>query len=354
MVIVTFIFFIVTVIAFLAGNKKSTRGLLYAFGILLFFFMLRDHYGNDYQNYLDIFNQINGYGRNGQNLGRYELGWLVINKILGPFGFHAVLFAHLLILLYPFYHLVKRYVPPKYWWLSLFLICFNPQIFLLSLSMLRQSAAQSFILLAVDAVIMSQRARSICFAGTALLFHYSSAIFFPFVFLKDIFKKIRPASLLIIMAVMLYILSTNDSIVEYLLVYITTNEQVMEEYGHYAMIESEGGSGYGVLLQYLLLLPALFSYKKLNEIDYLLIFLYLVGFLFVPFGKFMVLFLRLSGYFTIFSVFLLPRVISKCNNRMVNWATYFIMFVYYLYSYYDFFHSATYGKYFMNYNIFIL
>lgn len=352
MLIVTFVFCLVVLIAFQAGNKKSEKGLLTAFSVLLFFFALRGHYGNDYQNYLDIFNQINGYGRTGQNLGRYEFGWLIVNKILGPIGFHAVLFAHLILLLYPFYLLIQRYVPSKLWWLSVFLICFNPSVFLLSLSMLRQSAAQSLILLSVDAILLSKRMRSICFAGSALLFHYSSAVFFPFVFLKDLFKKIKPALLLVIIAVVLYVLSTNDAVVEYLLVSITTNEQVMEEYGNYAMIESEGGSGYGVLLQYLFLLPALFCIKKLDESDYLLIFLYLVGFLFVPFGKFMVLFLRLSGYFTIFSIFLLPRLISKCSIKIVNIVTYLMMFVYFLYSYYQFFYSATYGRYFMNYTLF--
>ena len=346
MVTVTIIFVIALLLTLLEGKGKLKNGMTYAFFMLIFLFSLRGAYGNDYLTYQKLFDNIIN---NRVGWFEVEMGWYALNRILGSLGFHAVLFVHISLVLLPLYVMIKRYVPARYRWLSMFLIVFNPSVFLLDLSMLRQSIAQSFFLLAVNSMILSKRIRSLVLLGCGFMFHYSCIICTPFIFLKDIFKVTKPYVVIMVLVLTLFIFSLNGELVMYIMSLVRENELFQEEYGSYTVIASEGGTGYGLLLQYLFFLPAFFQLKKFNNVDYLFIILYVVSFVFVPFGKYMTLYLRLSGYFAIFSIFLLPRLLSNCKDIIVKRVTYVIIYFYYLYSYYDFFHSATYGRYYMNF-----
>ena len=201
-------------------------------------------------------------------------------------------------------------------------------------------------------MLKSKRIMSISSVGCSVFFHFSSIVCIPALLLKDILKRTKPLLLIALMFGAIFVLSRNVDLVAHIMFLVRSNEDVASEYS-YGAIEG-GGSGYGILLQYLFLLPAAFSIKRLSEVDYVFIILYLVSFLFVPFGKTMVIFLRLGLYFSIFIVFLLPRIINICKNRIVVLMTFIMIFVYYLYSYYEFFFSETYGRHFINYSLFFM
>ena len=124
MYIFLFIGFIVLLLSFLNKYKNAEYGLLFSFVLIFIFSAIRYNFGNDYQSYLEIFNEINS-NINLSILGysRYEFGWVILNIIFNKISFEGlIIFISLINCLFYFY-LIKKYVSTSfYFFLSLYSI----------------------------------------------------------------------------------------------------------------------------------------------------------------------------------------------------------------------------------------
>lgn len=349
MITVSIIFVIVVLLAYLDGRGMLKKGLEWSLILLVVFFSFRVNYGNDYLSYLNIYNLINKASSFSSCDVDVEFGWKFINYYCSFLGFHFVLFLHLCVLVYSFYYVTKKYIPKEYYWLSVFILCFNPSLFLLDLSMMRQSMAISFFILAIFTAYEKKNIQPALFVVLAIMFHHTAIIIIPVVILVRFAPNINTLYIILAGLVLFYLLWTNRNLLVEYTSYIMTLGDLSEEYGSYKE-EGELGSGYGVFLQFLFLLPAVFYSKKLVSLDNKLISLYLINFMFIPFSTIMVMLGRLSSYFLVYVVFLVPILLGKCKKNIIYYFTLLCVIVYCLYSYYAFFYSATYGAAFSNYH----
>lgn len=351
MLVVTIVFVFVVFLAFLDSKGRLKHGLEAGFVLLVVFFSFRVQYGNDYSNYLRLFNTI-GQASSFQEIQKQidiEFGWLFLNYYSQWLGFHFMLFLHLVLLLYPIYYLIKRYVPRKYYWISAFILCFHPSIFLLDLSMMRQSLAVSYVALSFSLVMDKKYLKTVICFLLAYSFHNTALIAIPFLIILRFIRWID-AKYIIYGGLTLYIvLMVSQEVLGEYTSYLMTLGELQEEYGSYNT-KGELGSGYGIILQFLFLLPAYVYHKNINETDRSIIFLYLIGFLFVPFSTVMVLYGRLTAYFMVYVIVLVPRLLVTCKNKAIYIFTLSCVMVYFLYSYYAFFYSDTYGAAYINYH----
>ena len=140
-IIVTNLFAIL--FAFLEDNDKIKKGLIFSFSFLFLFLGLRYDFGNDYSNYLTIFNNIsNGIVKlDFDDSFATEVGWIYLCQLFKPLGFFIMIAFLAVIYCIIFYSFIKKYAPVKYYWLSLIILLFNPFLFLVQSSAMRQTIA---------------------------------------------------------------------------------------------------------------------------------------------------------------------------------------------------------------------
>ncbi|WP_174854236.1 EpsG family protein [Streptococcus suis] len=145
-----------------------------------------------------------------------ELGYRLLEHSLARLGvsFYIFLFLISFLNLYTYYSFIKFH-KLKYPTFALFIYLGLFDLFIYSLSAMRQSIAISFVLVAILAYRKSKKKSSLVFLLIATAFHWTSLIMLPVVFVLGMKKEIkaRLLILLIILVPMLYYLSMNSSFI---------------------------------------------------------------------------------------------------------------------------------------------
>ena len=348
MATVTVVFLLLLCLTYLESRNILKNGMLIAFCFVGLFFSFRYDYGNDYSNYLRIFDDISEYDSIKECLDSREIGWTLLNYIFKWGGYQFILFLHSAILLIIYYGLIRKYIPKKYWWLGVFILFFNPIFFLLDLSMLRQSLAITLFVKAIDYSLDKKIIYASIVSLIGVSFHFSAIVGIPFIFLVRYIPLLKPKYVVGGMVLLLIALSMIPDIVDKVAFLISENESISEKYGNYHT-EGKLGSGMGVMLQYMFLLPIVSRKEKTGNVNVVLICLYLVSFMFIPLSEKMVLYGRLSAYFNIFSIILVPRLLYICKSVYIKYFTLLCVLFYIIYSYVTFFYSETYGYAYITY-----
>ncbi|MCR5696847.1 MAG: EpsG family protein [Marinilabiliaceae bacterium] len=154
--------FLSLLLLFVFPDKK--KGLIGAFVIITAFLGIRYMWGNDYPGYLSEFIRYGSFDfglfdieKSGALRNEHqerEFGWVILNRIfgalgLGFFGFIIVLSTIENIIIY---HLISKYVDPKYYWVAFFFYVFSVQ-FCINASMLRQYLCICMYMLVVELMI---------------------------------------------------------------------------------------------------------------------------------------------------------------------------------------------------------
>jgi len=118
--------------AWLESSGRYKNGLKISFFTIFLFLSLRYNFGNDYMGYLNSFLETNSY--NTFNLSSisykgYEIGWVLLTRLFGPIGFFAMTAILAALTCIVFYRFIRKYVPPQYYWISIFLYVFSPSFF---------------------------------------------------------------------------------------------------------------------------------------------------------------------------------------------------------------------------------
>lgn len=341
-VIITNLF--ATLFAFLESKKTLKNGLIISFILLFFFLSFRYNFGNDYGSYLKMFEEIsNGTIKiDFENSVAIEAGWVYLCQFFKPFGFSFMIAFLALLNCIVIYNFVKKYVPVKYYWLSIFIYLFNPFLFLVESSAMRQTTALLLFLYSITFIINRNFLK---FAGIiiiASLFHKSALILFLTYFIASptiITKKI----VFIYFSVFIFTFLFGEIIFNTIGPYL---DLYFDKYNVYTnnIESSKFGSGFGFL--FLIFFFVSLLYNSIGEIGKSAV-IFKIGILYYaiyPFGIYLQAFGRFQMYYEPFLVAAMPLVLTKINNPLHNKIFIFLILFYYLYMFLDFFNTPLWSS----------
>ena len=358
MIVLLFVSLLATFLTYLEGEKKLKGGMKLGFAIVILTAAIRDDYGSDFENYLDWFTQVSK-----NQLGLLQIiskdaifgvdnGWSLLCYIFSPFGFNFFVAATTIFTGIVFYKFIQDNVDPKWRWIAVFVYLFTTQMFVLGLSMMRQSFAITLFVLSFSFVKKKKTILPIALMLLASTIHSSAIITIPFIFLNRLnYNKHRIFSCIL---VFLYIGSifvakyTSDMF--NLFSSLSTFERYTDTYTN--ELEFELGIGFIVMqLPYLLYIIHAWRYSVPNNLGAALVMscipFYLLSFKEVAMSE------RLGYYFIPFSIICIPLVISALKKKNLQFSFLFIYIVITLYSYNAFFVSPIWRtKYFEYHSIF--
>lgn len=285
---------------------------------------IRYNTGKDYMGYVEGFRELSSGGDN----SHYEFIFKIICEFLAFFG----LGYQWLFVIYAFiiYLPICWCVPKKD--ASVFISLYILVLYLGSLSVIRQSAAISFIICGIFSVLRNKSIfKYLIWIGLACLMHLSAIIFIPLAFFIKI--KMTPYKVMI-MIFSLCIFATGMNIIDY----IFNNPLFLEsKYGSYAtneqfLVETNLGSGLGLIVK--LIIPFLFivftkkipgNKQFLLPLSILYISLTFIGLKIYIFNRLVSLF----SFIVCFTSYPVARILSHKYNKMIIFCiilVYFIMF----------------------------
>ena len=183
MLVVTALNIIVVSMAFFARIDKYRYLLGWAFVLLAIILGIRYGYGNDFFSYKYMFDH--GYPEGGF-ADEVEPGWHILMRLFKPFGFSCLVFFLTAIEHIMLFDIIRRYVPPQYYWLAVCIYVFNPDYMLIGLSMMRQFLVQLIGLYAVGFAIKKKIIPFFAIVMMGFFIHKVALLFLPLFLLSYI------------------------------------------------------------------------------------------------------------------------------------------------------------------------
>lgn len=354
--IVLLIFSILAILlTYFEGNNKLKGGMNIGFAIVILVACIRDNYGNDWPNYLDWYTQISR-----SKLGLLELlsskaifgvdnGWSILNYFFIPFGFNTFVAAITIFTGVVYYHFIKENVERKWWWLAVFVYLFSSQIFVLGLSMLRQTFAITLFVWSYKYVKKNEIVRPFLMMLAACLVHSSAIITIPFLFLNRLkFENNKLfACILVAIYLGLNVVARFTSDILNQMALFSTFERYADTYTN-VVKEYTLGIGYIVMqLPFFLYVVHVWRNKVDGNIGAALLMssipFFLLAFKDVSMSE------RLGYYFAGYSIICIPLVISSFKNKLLRLSFLAVYIVVTLYCYNMFFTSEIWRDAFFKY-----
>lgn len=354
MIVLLTVSLLATFLTFLEGKGKLRNGMLYGFVILMVVISVRDHYGNDFENYLDWFNDILKSNAGPSKIlskdflyGR-DNGWSFLYYLFSPFSFNAFVAFTSIFSSMVFYHFIKNNVQKGRRWLAVFIYLFTFQIFVLDLSMMRHAFAISLFIIAYKYISNGKLLIPFLIILVAMTIHSSAIILFPFLFISKIRYKNNKilACILASIYVLCIPLAKYSANILSQLSLISSLENFTETYVNHEQ-ELSVGIGYIVMhipfvLYIFYLWNNLVSPKMGGAIVMSCIPFFLLAFKEIPMLD------RLGYYFVVFSIIALPLVFSSIRMRLrIPLLMAYILVT--MHSYFNFFTSPIWSDKFLVY-----
>jgi hypothetical protein len=340
----------VVFLAYLARHKPTEFWLKLSFVLLFFFLALRYDYGNDYDGYLqgfldapqlDTFETTDYFGGH----SHYEPGWIFLCLLFKPLGFFAMTAVLALFNCIVYYRFIKKYVPPAYYWLAVFLYVYNPGFMLIHSSAMRQSIAISLFLLSIDYLYKKDALRYFLCVSIAASFHASALILLP-VYLLGLFNwKINTLTAVSLFSLFLLMFVFAKFFLPFLEEFVNS---VFPRYGHYNE-PGEIATGLGVVFYSALFALVLFYARSQTAEVSLLFKLAVVSYLFMPLCLLIIMVGRVGMYFEPVTVAVLPIMLLNIKERLFRNGLLVMLVSITLYSFYGFFHSDVWSEAFGQY-----
>ena len=333
--------------AWLQDLRLFKNGLFIAFFILFLFLALRYDYGNDYKAYFNGFNEINSiktvnyFGRDYQ----FEAGWVYLCRIFAPFGFFSMVAFLALFNCWVYYRFIRQYVPLGYYWLAVFIYVFSPGMMLTNSTAMRQSVAIGFFLLAIDFINQQKSFRYFLLIGLASLFHQSALVLLPFYFVGRLNLRLKWYWQGVLIVLFLSLFLYGKSISPFI------NSIVSSTFKQYEIYDegSQFGSGLGVLLLSFFYCLVLYWDQYQDTKNAILFKFSFISYLFIPLGLILLMLVRIGMYFQVANIAVFPLIYLSIRQVVWKNLNILILVLFTLYTFYVFFHSATYGSSFRTY-----
>lgn len=343
--------FLAIILAYMARNESKRKALLWAFILITTFLSLGYMWGNDVYTYERWFWNFNSYklfdfDSYEELSAKSEYGFVLINQLcagIGFWGMRTVLFAFENIVVYL---LIKKTVPPNYYWLAVFVYTVNPWFMILGSSMMRQWLAMCIVMLGFLFLEKRRWLWYLILVITASTIHRSSLICVPLVVLPYITFKFKKTSLVwLIPAIAIYFV-LSGYIVQYAVGWLMTEEM----YTNYT--DAIYSSGVGILaIIYFLIYGLMIININQIERDKRIYVAALIGYgLVLPMYNYSGLAARLGYYFTIFTIAAYPLFFAQAKlDGSFKKLLMFVIIVLTIYANVMFFANPMWFQYYGNY-----
>lgn len=299
-------------------NLKLNK--LYAFVFMILYGILcafrASYVGNDTQNYLDIFAEINAGVDTSGWYNRFEYGFVLLNKVCAYFFDHnqSILIISTIIIYSGFSLLIIKY--SKDYWMSVFLFV-TLGYFGTTMNAIRLCVAYSFVIMAYDRLLVKEYIKFFLLVILAALFHKTAVVFciciiFPYFEMSE--KTVKKWFLVTGIAYLLTPLLVRGLV------------KVLPAYEYYVDDYMTNGISLGVLLYIfiwtsILGLGLLIQKNNENDVDNNMIYLNYMMMLCVScfaVAMHFTLLDRIAQYFGIFSLIYVPNCIEIVKNKKMR------------------------------------
>lgn len=323
-----FTLFFVCFLAIISSFFKKGN-LTIPFFILFTFLAIRYNYGNDYKSYQNIFDDAQRWPLGQTNQLYIEPGWTILNQLFGPLGFNGLIVFLSLIFCLTHFYLIKKYVPKKYYWLSIFLLVFTRELMLVNSSMLRNSFTISLFLIALQLLLNGKLILYLLLIYFATFFHNSAYAMFlvPFIFrgLNFNFTNVHG-----IVVLFLFILLYNmvGLIQPYVNIYLPLINENYEKYNS-TNVESLQ-SGVTIYISIISLIIAVKMDQWLERDELFFNKLVIISIVIVPFSLIFSQALRLGQYFYPFQLVVIPSYMKVMKANGVSKLIRHLILIFYM------------------------
>jgi len=307
--------FFAIILAYFAGHTKYKKLLYFSFLIIAIIMGFQTYAGADIYDYEKWF-YYQSY--------EMEIGWLWLNKLFSPLGFRALLICLSLFESFVLCRLILKYVPKKWYWLSVLIFYFTPGYMFFYMSGLRQALAITLFILAFDYIIDKKFIKAIILILVAALFHKTALICLPLVFFgyiseyKQYHKTLFFSIVICLVFVVFYSLRVNLSTLvdEGIVFFFNLNNDFSKYYNYLDMYEIFEISIFILIFDIALLFCAVQSLRKTKtKQDVILIIFLLLSILTQPFVYGMGALFRIFLYVSMFSIASIPIIASKMDSK---------------------------------------
>lgn len=347
MIPITLLNILVVFFAFMAQDKRFRPMLKLAFIVLAIVLGIRYGYGNDYFGYYEIY--TNSFFKWDE---RQEYGWYILNNIAHPIGFMGLVFVLSCFEHYILYDIISRYIPPKWYWLAVFLYVFSPMYMLVGCSMMRQFLATLLGFYAVEFAAKRKWLYFFSLIAISVLIHKIAILLMP-IGLLSLMKFDFSNTwiwLSIVLFILLYILYTNiDRILgDLAAVMLDAGSEYASNYlDEKTLEESDNGVGVKMILHYMIYIVLLFrNVGFLRKTESIFSMEVVLGCLILPFYAVMPMAIRTSWIYTTAEVLSIPMLLQNEHLSYIKYGALVLLIVITLHDYMLFWNSAVYGEYF--------
>lgn len=314
-------------------NKKYSY---YNTWIITAFFILfagiRYGVGNDYFSYYDNYLGIN----HGTGTDSTEIIYVLLNKVL---SFELIIFFFSF---FSFLFLKKAidYFCPRYG-VTAYLIFYTFFLITYELHIIRQGLAISMILYGYKFLFEKKYVNYILIVILASMFHVSSIILLPFIFLVRINITVKIQIIFFVFSLIMLIFQ--DSIIT-IYYFLATNTPILNKYLLvYRQAErSSYGVSSGMILDLLVLLFFMIKQKTLNDKENFLFRIFFISVVLTFVLSLDPAALRLTYYFRTVNIFLIPLLFEYFKYKIIPFT--FILAISGMYLYITFTAISEYGR----------
>lgn len=298
------------VCTFFAYTNKG-KGLKISIWILFLFLALRYNFGMDYESYATNFT----WSFSELLDANVEIGYAFLVNLFHPLGFQAMVAFLAGLFCWSLYKTLVRYIPANMYWLVVFSIISNADLIFIGASAIRQTAAMSFILLALPYLQRKQPIPYFILIALATSFHLSALFFFSLYPLM--FVNLSKKSMVWMIGIGAILLATVLKVVAYDYIgdIVESNlEKYSRRYGRGAVEAIEGGSvGFAIraYISFFLLNSMVNSKDRLYNICVALSILSFVIFSM----REQVMLQRYTMYFGYFFCLTIPHILQNAKDK---------------------------------------
>ncbi|WP_340642241.1 EpsG family protein [Photobacterium damselae] len=318
----------------LKDQRYSSLSFIISFFILFLFGSLRYDTGWDfatYRYYFERVDTIHVFLTNGFSPSVYfDFGFKLLISIIKSLGlgFQSLIFICNLFVISCLYYFTNRNIQYKN---SAILLFYSLCYLFINLSILRQGIAAGFLLLAIDNNFNNKsNYKTYSYLFLSILFHFSSILFIPLIFISQIFKINRKTFLLFISSI-IFIAIINISVFE---IFFHTFHSIIpnnlnEKFELYINSPRFGTSraiGFGfiekvfflILLFHYVYIRNNLTYKEAKNINLIILMLLSYFAVYVLFIDIQVIYTRLKFYFMIIASCYYPLFIYEFLNTRLS------------------------------------
>lgn len=343
-------------LAFLNSKKVFKYGLESAFIIITIFLSIRYDWGNDYSEYMNLFENIQSSNLQYKDWesfylvsGRFELGWVFLNIFFRPIGFFGMVIIFTIFENFVLYKFIKETTECETYWLSVFIYCFASSFLLIGSSMMREWLAVSLCIISYRYIQRQKLLPFLILVIIASTIHKSALIFLPAYFIsyiKDIKLKRYWFPIFIFIYILLAVILPDllRSNMGFLLSF-----ESFQYYERYTSAETSGfalGNILPVVISLICLSEASLHSRDIQK----LIVIFAISSLTYAVTGIVPLLDRMGYYFNVAQICVIPIVYGKIkSNDLIKNVLLFILILLTLRGYFQFFESKIWGASFMDY-----